>query len=386
MSQRIKPVESIDANLLERAELTVGGPIRSEANVYRTLATYPQLLLAWLTWGSHVLRSNSLDAQLRELVILRTTLVCDGQYPLTQHVRIAHECGVTDEEIAKFSGDPTSALQGNKSHRTVMLSVDQLLHRGHIDDRRWNELTESLGVEAVFDLVSTVAFYRLASWMLNTCQTALDPEQTIPDLPSVKVSRVFEGTAPDSQRVPPIPVERWSNQLQDETASWPRFTGRPDLRNARVYGTLANHETLFTAIGPAMGHLLVGNALDDSLREIVIVRSCLHDRGAYPFRQHVRIAAESGVDRPTIMELASKNPSFRSADEQVVVKAVDELHRESSVTDNTWDELVHRLSTDAIMDMVFTAGFYGLISFVLNVSGTQLEPGTVELAPRPFDK
>ena len=135
-----------------------------------------------------------------------------------------------------------------------------------------------------------------------------------------------------------------------------------------------------------MGHLIVGNALDDVLREIVIVRSCLHDRGAYPFRQHVRIAAESGVDRLTIMELASKNPSFRSADEQVVVKAVDELHRESSVTDDTWDELVRRLSTDAIMDMVFTAGFYGLISLVLNVSGTQLEPGTVELAPRPFDK
>ena len=81
MRQRIEPVASIDANLLERAELIVGGPIRSEANVYRTLATYPQLLLAWLSWGSHVLRSNGLDAQLRELVILRTTLVCGGQYP-----------------------------------------------------------------------------------------------------------------------------------------------------------------------------------------------------------------------------------------------------------------------------------------------------------------
>ena len=386
MSQRIKPLASIDASLLKQAEVTVGGPFRSEAHVYRTLATYPKMFLAWLSWGSHVLRSNGLDPQLRELVIIRTTLVCDGRYPLTQHVRIAHECGVTDEEIAAFSSDPTSAVQVEESHRTAMLAVDQLLLQGHIDGQRWSELTESLGLEAVFDLISTVAFYRLACWMLNTCQTELDPEQTVPDLPSVKVSRVFEGTAPASQRVSPVPVETWSNQLQDETASWPRFAGRLHIRNAGVYGTLANHEALFKAIGPVMGHLLIGNALDDVLREIVIVRSCLHDRGAYPFRQHVRIAAESGVDRLTIMELESKDPSLRTASEQVVVKAVDELHRESSVRDDTWDELVRHLSTEAIMDMVFTAGFYGLISLVLNASGTQLEPGTIELAPRPFDK
>ena len=156
-----------------------------------------------------------------------------------------------------------------------MLAVDQLLLQGHIDDQRWSELTESLGLEAVFDLISTVAFYRLACWMLNTCQTELDPEQTVPDLPSVKVSRVFELTAPASQRVSPVPVERWSKQLQDETAAWPRFAGRLHIRNARVYGTLANHEALFKAIGPVMGHLLIGNALDDVLREIVIVRSCI---------------------------------------------------------------------------------------------------------------
>ena len=66
--------------------------------------------------------------------------------------------------------------------------------------------------------------------------------------------------------------------------------------------------------------------------------------------------------------------------------AVDELHRTDHLADATWDRLCRHLSSQQIMDMIVTAGFYGLISFVLNSAGTPLEPGTVELPPRPFVK
>ena len=38
------------------------------------------------------------------------------------------------------------------------------------------------------------------------------------------------------------------------------------------------------------------------------------------------------------------------------------------------------------VDLIVTAGFYGLISYLLNTACTQLEPGEVQLPPRPFDK
>ena len=174
--------------------------------------------------------------------------------------------------------------------------------------------------------------------------------------------------------------------LLDETEHWPRFAGRPELRAAGVYCTLANNALLFAAIGPVMAHLLVDNTLSDRQREIVIVRSCLLDRGAYPYRQHVRIASTAGVDDHSLRALTGPDPHLVDPTDAAIVAAIDELHRTDHLADSTWDRLCRDLSPQQIMDMIVTAGFYGLISFVLNSARTPLEAGTVELPPRPFEK
>ena len=131
---------------------------------------------------------------------------------------------------------------------------------------------------------------------------------------------------------------------------------------------------------------LVGNALTAPQREIVIVRSCLHDRGAYPYRQHVRIALDAGVTATTLHQLTLERPTIDDPTDSAIVSAVDDLHRYDDITDDTWSLLSAHVEPPAIMDLVVTAGFYGLISYLLNTACTRLETGEVQLPPRPFDK
>jgi len=382
---RISPLASISPQILRSAEAAAGGPIRPDANVYRTLATYPELMSAWLSWGGHVTRRTSLPAELRELVVLRTALLARGRYPLVQHVRIAGEVGVDEDSLARIPEDPTTARWDDPT-RAALTAVDQVHHHGRLDDRCWADLAARLGLVGAFDLLATVAFFRMACWMLSTCRTPLDEGQRDVDVGPAERHRTIGLETHPSTRVEPLPLEQWAPELLDDTAAWPRFRGRPELRRAGVYATLANHPALFRAVGPLMAHLLVGNTLTAPQREIVIVRSCLHDRGAYPYRQHVGIAADAGVTTTTLDQLTLEQPTIDDPTDSAIAAAVDELHRHDDITDDTWSLLTAHLEPRAVMDLIVTAGFYGLISYLLNTACTRLEPGEVQLPPRPFDK
>lgn len=387
MTARIAPVARIDDDLLARGAAAAGGPLRAEANVYRTLANHPLLFEAWLAWGGQVARAGALSPELRELVVLRTALVGRGRYPLTQHVRIAGEVGLDAATIARTAEEPATAAWP-PTVAAALTAVDRLLLVGTLDEPSWLALHDTLGPGAALDLVSTVAFYRMAGWMLNACRTPLDDGQAPVDL----AAGLRIGTPPPADdgptavRIEGIRPEEWPETLLAETAEWPRFRGRTEIRAAGVYTTLANQPELFRSLGPVMAHLLVDNRLDDRQREIAIVRGCLQDRGAYPYRQHVRIAAVSGVAEAELDELAKARPRLDDPAAAAIVDAVDELHLTDDLGDEIWARLASHLDPRAIMDLIVTVGFYGLISMALNVAATPLEPGEVDLAPRPYDK
>ena len=61
--------------------------------------------------------------------------------------------------------------------------------------------------------------------------------------------------------------------------------------------------------------------------------------------------------------------------DRAVLRAADELHADSFVTDTTWQALAEHYDTRQLMDLVFTVGQYTLVSMALNTLGVQLEPG-----------
>ena len=68
-------------------------------NIFRTLANHSALARRWMVFANHILGKSTLSKQARELVILRIGYLCQSGYEWGQHVVIARQVGMTDEEV-----------------------------------------------------------------------------------------------------------------------------------------------------------------------------------------------------------------------------------------------------------------------------------------------
>lgn len=162
------PVDRIDPEIRERLG---DGPV---LNIFRTLAHHPKLMKRWMVFGSHVLARSSLPARDRELAILRVGWLCRAEYEWSQHVAIARQSGVSDEEIQRVARGPDAA-GWSEAERALLRASDELHADSFIGDATWAELTRHYDTTQLLDLVFTVGQYHLVSMALNTLGVQLEP-------------------------------------------------------------------------------------------------------------------------------------------------------------------------------------------------------------------
>lgn len=163
----------------ETRERFGGGPI---LNIFRTLAHHPKLMKRWLVFGNHVLARSTLPPRERELAILRTGWLCRAGYEWGQHVGIARQSGVTDEEIERVADGPDAA-GWSEADRALLRAVDELRADAFITDATWAALVQHFSKEQVLDLIFAVGQYQLVSMALNS----LGVQPDSPDLPTLPV-------------------------------------------------------------------------------------------------------------------------------------------------------------------------------------------------------
>ena len=76
--------------------------------------------------------------------------------------------------------------------------------------------------------------------------------------------------------------------------------------------------------------------------------------------------------------------------EAAALRATDELHDRSTISDSTWSTLAEHFSQQQILDLVFLVGQYHLVSFALNACGVVRDDGVDDRAipfpPRQCDQ
>jgi 4-carboxymuconolactone decarboxylase len=91
---------------------------------------------------------------------------------------------------------------------------------------------------------------------------------------------------------------------------------------------------------------------------------------------HVPLALQAGTSAATVEALrAGRRPGDMSADEALVHDFVVELAAHRGVCDATYEAAAARLGEQGVVDLVALAGYFTLVSMVLNVAGTPAEPG-----------
>lgn len=111
-------------------------------------------------------------------------------------------------------------------------------------------------------------------------------------------------------------------------------------------------------------------------REILILRVGWLCDAEYEWGQHVIFGRKAGLSEAEIARIkeGAEAPGW-SAFDAALLRAADELHHDSCISNVTWAALAGRYDDKQMMDVIFAVGQYHLVSMALNSLGVQLDEG-----------
>jgi alkylhydroperoxidase family enzyme len=148
-------------------------------NIFTTLVRHPGLYRRWLPFGGKLLLGGSLDARQRELLILRTATNCSAEYEWGQHVGIARQIGISDEEIRRVREGP-SADGWSRHEATLLRAADELHESAEIGDRTWSALAAAYDEKQLIELCMLIGHYHMVAFTLNSLR--VQREEGVPGL------------------------------------------------------------------------------------------------------------------------------------------------------------------------------------------------------------
>jgi 4-carboxymuconolactone decarboxylase len=115
------------------------------------------------------------------------------------------------------------------------------------------------------------------------------------------------------------------------------------------------------------GELRFNGVLPGRLRELAILVAARFWTAQFEWRAHAVIAEKEGVDGEVIAAIAQgRTPDLAAADMKAVYDFSRELHETRRVSDVTYERAVAALGTDGVVELTVVAGYYTMISMILN--------------------
>jgi alkylhydroperoxidase family enzyme len=153
-------------------------------NVLGTMAHYPALTKAFMTFNAHVAGASTLSARVRELAILRLSWLLRSEYELVQHIILGLRAGLTDAEIERTQAGP-DAPGWSAEDADLLRAVDELHAQSGIQKTTLTQLAGRFSNDQLMDLVFLMGCYTSLGWAINSFSIALDPDAT-PLAPQVR--------------------------------------------------------------------------------------------------------------------------------------------------------------------------------------------------------
>ena len=171
----------------------------------------------------------------------------------------------------------------------------------------------------------------------------------------------------NTPRINALPPEEWNEQARDIMQPYVESG-----RDYNVFRTLMNHPGLAKRWLVFANHVLTKSTLPDRERELVILRTGHLCQAGYEWKKHTDIGRYLGMTERDI-ESCRSGPDTEglSTLDRLLLCATDELHGDAFISDATWAGLCAHLSTEQLMDLVFTVGQYTMVCMALNSFGVQ---------------
>ena len=174
------------------------------------------------------------------------------------------------------------------------------------------------------------------------------------------------------QRVPMADFEPGLKKRLEEL--W----GRP----VNLYRALANHAPLTAAWTEFANSIRHDSRTPRPLRELMILRTAQLARSEYEWAQHLKMARKAGVREAQIGALARwrESPEFDARERAAL--ALTEGVMACDVSDAVYAEAARHFDHAEYVELALTAGFYAMVSRMLDALRVELDPDVREHAPR----
>jgi alkylhydroperoxidase family enzyme len=186
-------------------------------------------------------------------------------------------------------------------------------------------------------------------------------------------------------RIVPILPPDWDETALDALGAFPAARDfvlsrwspdGPGVRGLHGLGMLVQHPALAKAFLTFNAHAARSPSLTTRERELIILRISILRNSQYEYIQHVVLGRAAGLSEAELdrISLGPDAPGW-SPDDADILRAVDELHRDARIGEETWTRLSKRFDKKQIMDLVFVLGCYEILAMAFNTFDVPLETG-----------
>lgn len=138
------------------------------SELYQVLLNSPPIAHGWEQMLSAVRNRSSLDAGLRELVILRVAVLNNAAYEFNAHVPHAQKGGKSDAAIEATRTVPAAAdAPWTKLERIAIELTDAMTRDIAVSDSLFDQVRAHFNEQEQVDLVATIAAYNMVSRFLT---------------------------------------------------------------------------------------------------------------------------------------------------------------------------------------------------------------------------
>lgn len=155
-----------------------------------------------------------------------------------------------------------------------------------------------------------------------------------------------------------------------------RLMGNVEAEPLSLFRTLAHHRQILDRFRQIGSTLLAHTTLDPVERETVIHRVTARTGAEYEWGVHAAAFARPlGLGDDWLRATVAGTPEdFEDERQRVLVAMCDELHETASVSGELYAELEARWPAPQIVELLALAGFYRLVSYLVNALAIEPEP------------
>jgi 4-carboxymuconolactone decarboxylase len=367
---RIPPVPESSWTDAQRELITRFGG----TNDIRTYLQHPVLAGNIMPFERYISNESTLQPRHRELLILRTAWLCRSEYIWAHHADVARKAGLTADELTRIARGP-DAPGWTPFEATLLRVADEMHVSAFVNDSTWNALVARYNTREAIDAVFTVTEFTMVAGTVNSIGVQVE-DQFKDRLPS-GISHASSATRNDERligkkpRIPALEPSEWTPEVRRHLD--PKGTGRAV---AGIYRTYAHHVAMDAPRTRVSEHIRGTSTLSARDREVLIMRIGWLCRSEYEWAAHAPAGRRQGMTEADVQRvIAGPDAAGEETQDILLLRAVDELHRDDVISEKTWNDLAARYDTRQLLDVLTTIGGYRMVSMALNTLGVQLEPG-----------